>query len=240
MFNGLHEARKQVAIALKHQTDSRLNGLDFFVLVLLVAVELLSVWRVGMQVVALHVVKIKSRNEEAISFGEANCFFDCLSKMRKLFRIRHVKIDRRYIDLILVRKLLELGFVVWSSLQLFSSIHFLVVDHRNQYDVHAAVDRAEYLLLLLIMRLVDVVRPLVEVDCLQLSNVVVEAGKDNVWHNFVCDACLTNIFDSYGPGNLLILEGFSELFIGHPVFLGFAEAILLLQSLVRISLQLRT
>lgn len=78
MLYRLHKARQQVAITLKHQAHCRLHWLHLLVLVLLVPVELLRVGRVGLEVVALHVVKIKSWNEETIPFGEADCFLDCL------------------------------------------------------------------------------------------------------------------------------------------------------------------
>lgn len=160
--------------------------------------------------------------------------------MRELFGVRHVEIDWRDVDLILVRELLELGFVVWGALQLLTGVDFLVVDHGDEDDVHTAVDGAKDLLPLLVVRLVDVMRALVEINCFQFGDVVIEARQDNIGHNFVSDTCLPDVFDSYGARDLFVLEGFSELFVGHPVFLGFAEAILLLQGLIGISLQLRT
>jgi len=42
---------------------------------------------------------------------------------------------------------------------------------------------------------------------------------------------LTNVFDGDGAWNLFGLEGLSELFVGHGVFLGFAEAVDFLQCL---------
>ena len=81
------------------------------------------------------------------------------------------------------------------------------------------------------MWLVDIMGPLVEIDSLKLGDIMVEAGKNNIGHDLVGEACLTNVFDGDGAWNLFGLEGLSELFVGHGVFFGFAEAVEFLQCL---------
>lgn len=158
--------------------------------------------------------------------------------MRKLFVIGQVEIDWRHVDLILMGELLELSLVVWRSLKLFARVDLLVVDHRDQHDVHATIDGTQNLLLLIVVWLVNVVWPLVEIDCFKFRNVVVETRKNYVGDDLVRDTSLTNVFDNNWPRNLFVLESLRELFVCHSMFLGFAKAISLLESLVRIGLQL--
>lgn len=93
-------------------------------------------------------------------------------------------------------ELFELSLVVRRSLKLFARVDLLVVDHRDQHDVHATIDGTQNLLPLVVVWLVNVVRPLVEIDCFKFCNVVVETWKDYVGDDLVRDAGLTNVFDS--------------------------------------------
>lgn len=137
-----------------------------------------------------------------------------------------------------MRKLFEFSFIIWSTLKLLTGIDLLVIDHRNHDDVHATINGAQNLLPLLVVRLVDVMRTLIEINSFELGYVVIETWKNDIGHDLVGEACLPNIFDSYGAWNLFVLEVFGELFVGHSVFLCFAKAVKLLQSLPGVSQQL--
>ena len=150
-------------------------------------------------------VKIKGWDEQAVSSFEVYRFFYGPVKVWELLDIRVEKVDGGDVNLLLGA---VFWFVVRCSLESFAGIDFLIVDKRNQNDVNAPFNRAEHLLLFLIVWLIDIMRPLVKMNSLELRNIVIETWKHDISNNFIRYSSVSDIFNSYGSRYFLFCKRF--------------------------------